>query len=831
MERGETNLKRLTYDGKSYFLDGKRIWLVCGEMHYFRVPRQYWRDRMKKAKENGINCISTYMAWNLHEPSPDCYDFSGEKDIEAYIRTAQEEGLYIILRPGPYICSEVDFGGLPAYLTKISGPYRTWNPEFSQRYEAYFRKILPRLSQLDAEHGGNILLIQNENEHIMPEIEGRKKYFQDLSRIFRECGFEIPIIHCNRMFEGTVEGAIECVNTWDDPLPDIAAIRKVQPNAPQLITELWCGGCDAWRHEFVRRSPWEAWQRTMAITLYGAQYTYYMWHGGTNFDFQGGRLQYEKDYYMITSYDLDAPLSEGGVRGEKYYITGLSNKFALSFGNQLCQMNRKCWNMEKGIKLKVWDDQDDWEIEIDFSKEKLAGVRFADCTLHWNHHVVSFQNLIPLWKDEENLYFYSDIGEASIVIDGADYHFTVTDRESTWDLQEGTIHVLPVKKAMCQSLVAGKLTAAGEKAEKEKFMELPDWQLTAEESPCQKSWSIVSEPMGAEALEQYYGYLWYRFTIPSEIEDEKKLAFFQGGDRFTVYQEGKVCGIWGPGEPDGFSGIPVRLHTGENHLYVLCDNLGRLTHSYKIGEKKGLYGAPNYTEPLFYSMVSEGEEIPCNPPKLIDWSPDEKNRSYREIEYEFTYSGEGSVHIQLEMECCAEVWVNQKYFGLEQNPGIGYADIEIPNPTLQAGKNSLVFRLYSPLGHKAIKKMTVTQEREIPGLAISWSKWEEPMRTAEKTGAYPGWYRLKLSHWKWDGPAFIQFPDGCKGQLYVQEFPIGRIWSGKPQNRYYIPEYLLNGEVEMRYFSENGTPPDGCILCGSQHFQDSDFQTETLDVI
>lgn len=825
-------MARVSYDGKSYFLDGERIWLVCGEMHYFRVPREYWRDRMKKAKENGINCISTYMAWNLHEPSPGTYDFTGGLDVEAYIRTAQEEGLYLILRPGPYICSEVDFGGLPAYLTEIKGPYRTWNPEYAKRYEAYYKEILPTLSRLDVEHGGNILLIQNENEHIMPDLEGRREYFQDLSRIFRECGFLIPIVHCNRMFEGTTDGVIECVNTWDDPLADIDSVRKVQPNAPQLITELWCGGCDAWRHDFIRRSPWEAWQRTLAITLYGGQYTYYMWHGGTNFGFLGGKFQYEEDYHIITSYDLDAPLSEGGVRGEKYYVTGLSDKFAQSFGKQLCQMNRECHRAGNETKLKIWDEKNCFDVRVDFSQKGMAGIQFKANTMNWKGHTLSFADLFPLWQDEENLYLYGETGKSvSLIADGESHDFQIADEAYTLQWSDGTIHVLSVEEAMVQTVIDGKLKKGCREQENERTFILPNWELSGREAPEEKEWIPLEKPAGAEALGQYYGYLWYRLTIPSEKEERKKLSFFQSGDRCTVYQDGKVCGIWGPGETDGFSGVTVCLHPGENQLYVLCDNLGRLTHSYKIGEKKGIYGAPGYGEKVSYTLVREGSVIPCDPPSMIDWSPEEKHRFCREIEYTFHYSGEGKIHIQMEMECSLEIRVNGKIISLEQNPGIGYADVDLSEKDLCLGENSLVLRLFSSRGQEAIKKMELTLVRSIPRLSISWSRWEHHPETGENTQKYPGWYTLRLKDMKWEGPAFLAFPDGNKGQLYVNGVSVGRIWSGKPQRRYYIPEYLLNGDVEMRYFSEGGMSPDGCVLCSRQEFQGGDDQTETLDVI
>src|SRR5580704_11352256 len=137
--------------GPTFVVDGHPLQIISGEMHYARVPREYWRDRMRKARAMGLNTISTYIFWNLHEPQPGVYDFSGQQDVATFVRTAQEEGLYVLLRPGPYVCSEWDLGGLPAWL--LADPdivLRSTDPKFMGPAEKFLKRLGQELGPLQA---------------------------------------------------------------------------------------------------------------------------------------------------------------------------------------------------------------------------------------------------------------------------------------------------------------------------------------------------------------------------------------------------------------------------------------------------------------------------------------------------------------------------------------------------------------------------------------------------------------------------------------------------------------------------------------------------------
>jgi len=326
----------ITYDDTSFAVDGKRIWLVSGSIHYFRIPSSLWPDRLLKAKRAGLNCIDTYIAWNFHESREGKWELKGDQDVEEFVRLAEELGLYVILRPGPYICADWDFGGLPAWLTTKTGiAYRTSNAAYTHYFDKYFRQVLRRLAELQVTRGGNIILIQNENEYFMTALPDRTSYLEFINQLFRRSGFDIPIITCNCLSDPPLAETIECVNAWGDGVQQLKRLRIRQPRAPLMVTEYRLGDCDRWGQPHRTKDARETARRALEILGCGAQYNYYMFHGGTNFAFWGSRLADSSDSYETTSYDYDAPLAEGGGLTPKYYLTRLVNMLANHMGQFL----------------------------------------------------------------------------------------------------------------------------------------------------------------------------------------------------------------------------------------------------------------------------------------------------------------------------------------------------------------------------------------------------------------------------------------------------------------------------------------------------------------
>lgn len=339
-------MANVTYDDRSFMVDGERIWLVSGSLHYFRIPCELWRDRMLKAKRAGLNCISTCVPWNFHEPREGEWKLTGDHDVAEFVKLAEELNLYVILRPGPYIGAEWDFGGIPGWLTAKSGiSYRTNNAIYTHYFDKFFRQVLPRLAEFQVTRGGSIILIQNESEYFMTTMPDRLNYLSFINQLFRRSGFDIPIIDCNGFSDPPTPDSVECVNTWSEGVEQLKQIRLRRPDAPLMVTEFRTGHPDRWGGKHSDYDDYEVARRAMEILGCGGQFNYYMWCGGTNFGFWGTRLPEDCDSYQTTSYDYGAQVAEGGALTRRYYLTKLVNML----GNYMGRYLAGCAMEEPGV--------------------------------------------------------------------------------------------------------------------------------------------------------------------------------------------------------------------------------------------------------------------------------------------------------------------------------------------------------------------------------------------------------------------------------------------------------------------------------------------------
>jgi hypothetical protein len=332
-------MANVSYDAQSLLIDGRRIWLVCGAIHYARVPHELWAQRISAAKQAGLNCIETYVFWNFHEPQPGVFRFDGDRDLRRFIQLVGEAGMWCVLRPGPYVCAEWDFGGMPAWLHENEDlKIRQDHPAFLQACARYLDAVMKQVADLQVTHDGPILLIQNENEWFCHNDEQGEQYLGQLSRYLRESGCSVPLINCNCLWQ-QVEGTIDCWTGWNRLFNDSRQLRVAQPEAPRLISELWTGWFDKWNgpHE-SRKSPQQLAQRLAEVSAAGAQFNLFPFHGGTNFGFYGGRTVGGDDVHMTTSYDYDAPLTEAGGRGRKYTAVKRIAMFLSQFGSVMSHL-------------------------------------------------------------------------------------------------------------------------------------------------------------------------------------------------------------------------------------------------------------------------------------------------------------------------------------------------------------------------------------------------------------------------------------------------------------------------------------------------------------
>ena len=305
-----------------FILNGEPIKLISGAVHYFRNMKCTWRDIFKKMKAMGLNCVETYCAWNMHEKKMDEFDFSGNLDISEFIKIANEEGLLAIVRPGPYICSEWEFGGLPWWLQTLDDmEIRCQNKTYMDRFEKYLSAVFDQIRPHLATNGGNIIMLQCENEY--GYYGDDKEYLKKLYKIFRDHGINVPLFTSDGTREadlrdGTVEGCLSTLNFGSRVEESFKAHDKLFPNSPKMCMEMWGGWFDAWGEEKHHTTSAEVYAGVVDDMLKRGSLNMYMFIGGTNFGFTSGANHYEKFAPDVTSYDYDAPLSECGDVTPKY---------------------------------------------------------------------------------------------------------------------------------------------------------------------------------------------------------------------------------------------------------------------------------------------------------------------------------------------------------------------------------------------------------------------------------------------------------------------------------------------------------------------------------
>lgn len=306
----------------TFYLNGEPFHMISGAFHYFRTVPQYWQDRMEKGKAMGLNTIETYIPWNLHEPAKGAFQFDGMLDIEAFIQTAQALGLYMILRPSPYICAEWEFGGLPAWLLARDGMrLRVSHPPFLKAVEEYYSVLLPKLVPYQIDHGGNVILMQVENEY--GYYANDKAYLNSIRQLMEQNGITVPLVTSDGPFPealngGCMEGVLPTGNFGSRTEERFHTLSKYTKGGPLLCTEFWVGWFDHWGNGGHMKGNLEQSVRDLDKMLEMGHVNIYMFEGGTNFGFMNGSNYYDELTPDVTSYDYDAVLTEDGQITEKY---------------------------------------------------------------------------------------------------------------------------------------------------------------------------------------------------------------------------------------------------------------------------------------------------------------------------------------------------------------------------------------------------------------------------------------------------------------------------------------------------------------------------------
>lgn len=308
-----------------FLLNGKPFQIISGEMHPARIPRVYWRNRIQMAKAMGCNTIAAYVFWNYHESKPGVFDFKTDNhDIGEFIKICQQEGMWVILRPGPYVCAEWDFGGIPSYLLKIPDiKIRCMDPRYMAAAERYMKHLAAIVKPLLCTSGGPILMVQVENEY--GSYGNDKTYLEILRKIWIKNGINVPFYTADGptafMLEaGNIYGAVIGLDSGSSEA-DFDEAKKRNPNVPAFSSETYPGWLTHWGEKWARPDTTDLLKEVKFLLDTKRSFNLYVVHGGTNFGFTAGANAFTPTQFQpdVTSYDYDAPINEQGRPTAKYF--------------------------------------------------------------------------------------------------------------------------------------------------------------------------------------------------------------------------------------------------------------------------------------------------------------------------------------------------------------------------------------------------------------------------------------------------------------------------------------------------------------------------------
>lgn len=319
----EDFMDTFTYDSQNFLLNGQKVTILSGAIHYFRVVPDYWYDRLLKLKACGFNTVETVTCWNLHEKKEGQFDFNGILDIERFIKTAADLGLNVILRPGPYICAEWDFGGLPSWLlTYPKMRLRCYDEVFLSKVRRYYHELFNRVRPHLCTNGGNVIMVQIENEY--GSYGNDKTYLQAIVDIYHENKVDCLLFTSDgptyfMLNGGAVDEYLSTINFGNGVQDSFSKLRKMRPNQPVMCCEFWNGWFDHWYDKHHTREGDDTANVFDEMLSNNGSVNFYMFHGGTNFGFNNGANYEDGIQPTVTSYDYDCPISECGDITQKFY--------------------------------------------------------------------------------------------------------------------------------------------------------------------------------------------------------------------------------------------------------------------------------------------------------------------------------------------------------------------------------------------------------------------------------------------------------------------------------------------------------------------------------
>ena len=525
----------VSFDNRSFLINGRREFILSGEIHYARAPRELWGTLLDRSVECGLNCIAAYIFWNFHETSRGVYDFSGGRDLQHFLRLCAERNLHVILRLGPYCCAEWNYGGFPPYLRDEPGiTIRTMSPPYLDRVGKYFEHLAAEIRPHLATNGGPVILVQVENEYNNVAARYGKdgeRYKLWMAELAARVGLNVPTITCEGAVDDEKFVSVECVNGFSIPQERIDKVRKERPNQPLMWTELWPGWYDTWGYQEHHRDVRNiAFYQLRFISQGGAGWNYYMWYAGTNY----GRTSM---YLQCTRYGFDAPLDEHGrISNEGAFLSKL-HAIVRDAQDLLLEGTRTFTTLPSGIEQTIW---------------ARRGKKF---TLLVN----------PLQQK-------AAAGKVSLPPQSA-------------RLLDGTGKCLFDTQATHRQMAAKSKLAAWKN-----LPALGSWQSWQEPAPALRTDIIRSvEPLEQLALtHDESDYCGYSTVLDIKAPGEQRLEIPYGGDFFYLFLDGKlVAQSQSPFKENRGPTMPVDPHKPEIVVNVLDEKVSGFRHAFRFQAKPG----------------------------------------------------------------------------------------------------------------------------------------------------------------------------------------------------------------------------------------------------
>lgn len=409
---------------KDFLLDGKPFKILSGAIHYFRVDPSDWYHSLFNLKALGFNTVETYVPWNEHEKKEGVFNFEGRLDVERFIQMAQDLGLYVILRPSPYICAEWEFGGFPAWMLTKSCRLRSNDSTYLDYVKRYFDVLLPRLTKYQVTQGGKVIMMQLENEY--GSYGEDKDYLRKLYDLMREGGVEVPIFTSDGAWQQTLEAGTlldedkKILVTGNFGSKGKENFHNLQTfmdehnlEMPLMCAEFWDGWFGQWGKNVVTREADELVESLREVLELGSV-NLYMFHGGTNFGWMNSTSGYEdKEVYQVTSYDYFAPLDEQGNPTERYYaIQDLIHELypEIEQAKPLIKESVHPQSINKAFQMSLFEALDQFP-----STQTLYPETFED--LGYDYGYVLYQSKFHAAGEEEKLRLVRTADRAHVFID------------------------------------------------------------------------------------------------------------------------------------------------------------------------------------------------------------------------------------------------------------------------------------------------------------------------------------------------------------------------------------------------------------------------------